>query len=358
MADTDIDAFLKDTQAAAASTHWPAPPDRGKRYRDSAADLLRWIGNIPERTFAAANAPGTTGIVSDDPAEQTRLRRAQDARQAQAVLDVGALGLPQATSMALHADEAMAGLFGGTLSRAAPRHTLGKALRDLDAGVSVSDVWRQTGWRRKGDRSLMYEIMNRPGVDWHIHGLTDAAGVAQRVRGIGLAGPHSGSYISFPELERAYPQFQGLKYELVLDPNVRQQGLFSGSAWMLRAAAPTLKELYVAVDHELQHGISFIENFARGASPRDIYSKLRVALQIQRGGGAVITPDEERHLMKIAEDLYKRFAGEVDAVNSTARMHLSPQERSIISPHTTEEVPESRQIFLGQQEQFDPYNIP
>jgi hypothetical protein len=68
----------------------------------------------------------------------------------------------------------------------------------------------------------------------------------------------------------------------------------------------------------------------------------------------VITPEEERYLWHIAEDFYKRFAGEVDANNAVARSRMSPHEQAIISPHTTESVPESRQISLRQDEPFDP----
>jgi hypothetical protein len=68
----------------------------------------------------------------------------------------------------------------------------------------------------------------------------------------------------------------------------------------------------------------------------------------------MITPEEERHLRKIGEEFCKRFAGEVLADNSVARMWMSPEERRLIPPWETESVPEDLQISLGQNEPFDP----
>lgn len=238
-----------------------------------------------------------------------------------------------------------AGIFGGKLAAGADMKALQEAEKMRMGGVHPDDVWRDTGWYRPAtDNQWKFEIPDNQA----------------RMMGHGLPYAEDGSAITGPskvmlphdKLYSQYPVLGDLKMRNTVYQNPANgigQGQFSPTAGIeghptIEVMAPDLKNATSIGLHELQHGAQGIEGFSPGANSSYYAGQIEKGLRAKPELGAW----DYDAIQKQAQDLYHRTAGEVEARNVQTRMAMTPNERKIIAPQHTQDVPYSQQMI------FDP----
>jgi hypothetical protein len=256
------------------------------------------------------------------------------------------------------AETGAAGVFGGKLSRTADLQNLGKASKMEAVGAPAADIWNETGWFRGGDRQWKYEIPD-----------TGATAINRGVRDEGnllnpeYMGPLS-DFLNHPELYEAYPSTRSIPTNISINP---EEGT-SGFHWRATGDRPSRLGLQTPIEwgdpnvggmdpaifHELDHVLQQREGFARGSNPE---------AELGRVAGRPVPPEfiskgitPERWQQALADELYRRQAGEVSARNAENRYGLAmlgrPEATSL--PNLTEDVPRSKQIVTFRSDTQDP----
>jgi hypothetical protein len=272
------------------------------------------------------------------------------------------------------------GMFAGPRAVGADMQMLAQAKEMAGYGIHPNDIWFKTGWFQGADGGWRYEIP-----DWNMtttagnapeqakfnqayNDLTDALLIRKNVEGgkghpddiaaeitkqlnrpvspqaIQMAyGYGSGTLrdalkemdahdprgqgvpisdvVQHPELWQAYPDLANRTISeagLLQLKNARVQGGYSPDFDVFRLSKnlPTRERLPVLA-HELQHAVQKREGWTPGAQ---------------------FTGDIEA---------YERNAGEVEARNTEKRLKLSPMERRLSLPWSTQDVPFEQQLLTG-----------
>lgn len=256
------------------------------------------------------------------------------------------------------------------------------------AGASREDIWRKTGWWRAKDGKWRVELPQTKMKD-------------ERALYRALIGGSEGRNITTldeimdaPELFKAYPQLKAtkivfspeevnpgepagwydrVKNEIVIfdaglialkDLPERERGLrdhyerIASSDEYLQNAFEEMDALGIdhgTVEQEREYARRWIEKQANGIN-RTNDTRIR-ELANDRGTWSVfgkIIHEVQHAVQRIEgfargasgeEDGYSRFAGEVEARNSSRREAMTPEERAATPPWATEDVPEDRQII-------------
>lgn len=225
------------------------------------------------------------------------------------------------------------GMFGGRLAKTADLRKLAQAERLEKAGTHTETIAKLTGWERGADGHWRFEIP-----DNNAKFRTDIPAFEQTTR----------DTFEHPELYKAYPELaQGTVRQT--SPGVSHHGINYGKNRLgINPEGPHPSSTML---HELQHSIQDIEGFAKGTNTvhgsEDILHRLRQSNH----------PDAPKVYKKAAEKLsksdefawkvYSNHAGEVEARNVQARMNMSPLERRLRPPSTTEDRPRRSQFITG-----------
>lgn len=191
-----------------------------------------------------------------------------------------------------------------------------------------------------------------------------------------------GDFLDHPGLFQAYPMLADYKLHLKVDrTSTKGQGMFVADFKSIYVTAETQEQIKDVLIHEIQHGIQYIENFARGSNARSLHNVVNsdilsifalgkpgkhfdpeniadviraantvipgfnaTSLSEVKALGLALKPKEKKELAhKIADaanfEVYKRHAGEVEARNAQRRGKLDAADRRLITPN--ERAPES-----------------
>jgi Large polyvalent protein associated domain 23 len=256
------------------------------------------------------------------------------------------------------AEVGAAGVFGGKLSRTADLPKLGKASKMEAVGAPPEDIWNETGWFRGADRQWKYEIPD-----------TGATAINRGVRDEGnllnpeYMGPLS-DFLNHPELYEAYPSTRSIPTNITINP---EEGT-SGFHWRATGDRPSRLGLQTPIEwgdpnvggmdpaifHELDHVLQQREGFARGSNPEAELGRVAGRPVPPELAGRGMTP--ERWQAELANELYRRQAGEVSARNAENRYGLAmlgrPEATSL--PNLTEDVPRNKQTVTFKSDTQDP----
>lgn len=101
------------------------------------------------------------------------------------------------------------------------------------------------------------------------------------------------------------------------------------------------KNMRGSILHEIQHAIQTIEGFEAGANARLIYTNLSLdkfkEVGVKKGGDLDINTKIE--LSNEANRRYKNTVGEIEARDTSSRMHLTKEDRKAVSPYSEENIP-------------------
>lgn len=219
-----------------------------------------------------------------------------------------------------------------------------------------------TGWERGADGKWRYEMP-----DAKIKDTMDVGGghIVKRYEDDMLwNGGKLFDVIDAPELFKAYPQLKGVRIDTdAIMNDMPSHGEYDSKTNTITIHADELKYMNDILNHEIQHAIQGIEEFATGGSPTTIRGEVKkrfneVTKQIKqlRAEGK---EDEAKALIEKNRGLYdaymknddfnsyKSLAGEVEARNVQERMNMTPEERRKTLAESTENVARKDQIFLG-----------
>jgi hypothetical protein len=251
------------------------------------------------------------------------------------------------------------GIFGGRLAKTANHKMLESAERLERAGATPDSIWKATGWGRGKDGRWRFEIndaeakLNSPITHRSKHVPAERA-------------------VDHPELFEAYPQLKTLGLG-PLPETSRAYGSYDGVDINISPGIGPDEQRKTLL-HELQHGVQYIEGFAKGGNPGmftndkqwDVeITKINRSLGlIARRLDAETTPIKEKQALSFAYNQltrlrssmvdrsnpytkYKRLAGEAESRNVENRMNLTPIEQAMRSPWVTEDVPRKLQKVIG-----------
>lgn len=273
------------------------------------------------------------------------------------------------------------------------------------AGVHLGENFSSSDWNNSGLNKRVERIFSKQQADsvqakFPEHKPTQYALDQWSIGGDVDKGVPAEVLLEHPRFEQAYPD---LKVTVTENPWLKSLASLhdgpDGGEVTLRGAgagpafAERNKNLML---HELQHGVQGVEGFASGGSPdmafrdprmwgaqgaagsdiawkmlQDKMQGLRSALPVeeyakQAWGSSEVTPEItsdyhtnylpsvkktlspelEASLQKtVAQEWYKRLAGEAEARLTQSRMNMTPQERQARPPWTMFDVPESEQII-------------
>lgn len=234
--------------------------------------------------------------------------------------------------------EVGAAIFAGPLARTANIRKLLRASEMERAGADADEVWYATGWQRGADDKWRFEIPDE----------ASQFKVGPRRYQLARGFEHGELFAAYPNMSRIPVQEKTMEGYL---------GLYYNSPEKIRLAAGMDPELKRSVMlHELQHAVQKREGFARGgqgpAVMDEFFEKLSTRVQQLRRTGHGTEADElERLAMAaankeedLAPEVYRRLAGEVEALNVEHRMGWPVEWRSTSPPSRTERIPRSQQI--------------
>lgn len=188
-------------------------------------------------------------------------------------------------------------VFAGQKAANSDKSSLASAMDMAERSVAPQQIWKDTGWMTGADGDWRFEIDDSvariKGFD-HTLGIPEVTTTSPeryldwveesmaRPRGVPL-----GQFFEHPKLFEAYPQLRNLAVKVVErspgDPKLASfnfSATFANSVlalvepYTLTGDDPSLVSL---LQHELQHGVQFIEGFARGASVSYFEEQLSIA---------------------------------------------------------------------------------
>lgn len=242
------------------------------------------------------------------------------------------------------------GMFAGRLARTADQEALARAERLAAEGADRNAIWNETGWFQGPDSKWRFEIddsgarIASPGV------VTDK--MPDRYGQLGNMLTHDRLFENYPDMGQMDARFtrsetSGGRYQPY--QNRDSEGLFDVYEEM-NARGQMPNSLRSVVLHEGQHAIQEREGLARGGN-RGQFTPEEIAMERSRasaqdsndwtsvGGGYGDMPDQQ-----VAQELYKRLAGETEARNVQTRMNMSADERRATPPWETQDIPDIDQI--------------
>lgn len=275
-----------------------------------------------------------------------------------------------------------AGMFGGKLAQTADLDKMRKAEEMVQYGKTASDIRKETNWFPTIGGILKYEIPDR-GTNW-VKGMEPSKILQSNLP----ASAEFGRVYKHPELFEAYPDLA--KMPLVISKNLGRgtRGGFQppdveGELGKVFIASPASgKAMRNVVLHEAGHVVQGIEDWPIGGSPFrpvkegtpawDIYQRIKkdatapmsreeYSAMIRDMGILTAPPDAyEKYIAGYKYDLpkskddqlkrwaaaeaYRRLAGEVESRNIQTRKDYTKEQRRIISPEASQDVPYSEQI--------------
>ncbi len=221
--------------------------------------------------------------------------------------------------------------FAGMRSRTADRYAKLTAMKRLAAGEDAETIRQETGWHKGKDGQWRYEIS-----DDTARMLVDGETIGQAMNGDAST---VGQVLDHPSLFAAYPDLARLPLDL-LPAEGRSRGSMGPAGASLRENLDMGTARSVLL-HELQHAIQNIEQFARGGNLDTVkgtseYRQLDATFQ-RRGQPTPVS---------VATEVYRRLAGEVEARNTQARLNMTTEERRLMEPELTADVPVERTIVV------------
>jgi len=284
---------------------------------NNAADNFRtWLDDLgatseklPEGSFMDPALPVNTGV---------------SARMV--VIDKPAVdeASPETTAPTEAGEPAVQFSFAGRKARGADMHALVSAQQRLMAGEAAETVRRETGWHLGADGKWRFEISD------HLASIAVPGSTARSVVDMarlnalndGRSRPLISDVLVHPRLFAAYPRLARIPIAMMpanATADARLRHLATGPVVEVQPNMAR-EALASTLVHELQHEIQNTEGFAKGGSADRFTSDFDKT-------GAVT---------------YRRLAGEVEARNTQARMHMTPRQRLEVSPEESADVRSSR----------------
>lgn len=323
------------------------------------------LASLPARTFEASERMRSGDVYNPAPAVE-------------AVTTMMGGALPWA-------ERGAAGIFGGRLAQTADLQKLALAEKLQAEGASSGHILSRTGWFQGADKKWRFEIP-----DQHSRLTQKAFDVIDRESNLATMKqtPQTGvlsDYLHHPELYAAYPEAANVP--VYIEParagaggsfgaGMTRPGDISQADIVLNAAA---KDPRSVVLHEGQHLIQHAEDFAPGANTfglkpntpawgvyEGILKKLSsptpeaeiahllspeytYADYVKEYRAAMKSPEKRAALDRMAQETavreaYQRSAGEAEARAVQTRRDYTPEQRQIIPPEATYDIPLDRQI--------------
>ena len=252
----------------------------------------------------ARGAAGALPILGEAMDVQEMIRGIQERSPGRAAMGAAGLALPFV---------GFSGIFAGARSAGADKALLAQAEKLAKEGESAEKIWQDTGWWVKTKEGPSppggqprYEIPDRPA--------KFLPKVAKRREATRMEDvlQHPELFQAYPELGRApFNPISGLPYEASWDPST---GMLMQKELAKYATAG--KGLST---HELQHGVQQLEGLPRGGDPDEM-----MALGVRP---------------EVADEIYRRLAGEAEARAAMSRMGFTPAERRAFPPWQSYDVP-------------------
>lgn len=286
--------------------------------------------------------------------------------------------------------------FAGRRSATAHLDLLDVARTQLAAGVDPEQVRVETGWSMGPDGLPRYEISDHLAFLKGVGTFGDI--VMKRRAALKTEGPtYLPDILYHPELFEAYPSLREMEVQFI-PAGVRADARVGDDVFIEVRETLNAEDALSKVLHEVQHLIQSIEEFALGGSPenafadpgsspgasieglsaaqrifqdllveairpltleqfnqsvwargdidqevRDAYGEYLLAHQ-KHSASPAVSADVQR---RAASQWYRRLAGEVEARNVQARLHLGVEERKAISPNSTADMGADRIIVLS-----------
>ena len=236
-------------------------------------------------------------------------------------------------------------MVAGKLAKTADLDML-KIAEDAEAqGMSKEKIFDATGWFKGKDGQWRFEIDDS--VAKFNQGLFEDA-TREGIK------PMSHRLLDNPKLREAYLD--------VSYPVKSLKGEMGGAFYPVgkRIEMGAIGGGKKTLSHELQHGIQNKEGFARGGSPDDIQRQMDKQLYSLRAQAGKMSrgeiPYDEAKMQQLIQaqkeadaldsiTAYKRLAGEVEARNVQSRLGLLADDRRMLAPWKTEDVPFSEQLI-------------
>lgn len=207
------------------------------------------------------------------------------------------------------------GMFAGKRALTADKALLAQAEKMSGQGRTADEIWKETGWwvsTKEGPNppggEPRFEISDQPS-RWQSKKMQLRPKGQQTMEDV----------LHHPELYEAYPGLgmtkltpvQGLRGEASYTPG---EGMQIAKEWAKKASAG--KALSA---HEMQHAVQGLEGWPIGGGTQEL-----VNLGIRPA---------------VAEDIYKRLAGEAEARATMSRLSMSAERRRQIPPWQSYDVP-------------------
>jgi len=235
----------------------------------------------------------------------------------------GIAGTAMTGSLPFGAPKGALRMFGGWNAETADHAALSKAQNLKATGADRQAIWDQTGWFEGPDKHWRFEIPD------------DLATL-----GTPKNAPPGYSRLYHDDLGDAYPELWGSTQQSIRESPV-MAGRYEAQDGVIHAQGPTAADQRSVALHELQHAIQSQEGFARGANPRSF-----TATEWEAAGLPMLSESKNaaQAQERWARDQYHRTAGEVEARNVQTRRDFTPEQRRVIPPWETQDVPDAQQI--------------
>lgn len=325
---------------------------------------------LAQSAYSAVTLPGDVYAGKVDPTSEEGIQRSAD-------LAGFMVGGSMPIAKAVGGVDGTLGSFAGVKSRTADRSLLKLAQDAEDLGFDPEQVRKSTGWMRGAEDRWKYEI-DDSNSKFDFKSLED--------------GNRRNLYqvLDHPELYDAYPELKEVRVKL----NPSQRGASYNNQTNIITLGSKFHD-HGTLMHEVQHAIQEIEGFAKGGAPKEAgpsdagkYYKLKyedeidklrpeflnLSAKLRKDPKGLSAEEVSRYNQlgnifnkyseyKFAGDNkayenYRALAGEVEANNTSTRLHLNERQRQDISPLMTEDVGRSQQIVRMQPSYVDPYTQP
>ena len=223
-------------------------------------------------------------------------------------LMAGVAGATVGAGALMQGEDAEASFLGQT-AKMANKAALEIARKMKDTGATKDEIFDKTGWFQGADDAWRFEVDDSQ----------MSVNAPQGVAGSGRLGDR----VDHAELMDNYPDMRDMQATIAPQNTGRGRGSYSPGSDSISVAGD---DQYIpsGVMHEAQHAIQAREGFARGGSHSEF--------------GPAIEDGPSPYQQ------YRNLAGEVEARNVQGRLNMSPDERKLLPPWTTEDVPRSEQI--------------
>lgn len=243
-------------------------------------------------------------------------------------------------------------IFAGPMARTANRKMLQRAEELAAQNAPREQIWSETGWFKGPDQKWRFEIDDSA--------LAVTAGKGRGfergpIKNTAVAENYDTSNIVTRVDNFDSPSYGEAKRNATMPPWLSGASFVEPGGWFrgpkqvveLQALDSELRKLGA---HETQHIVQKLEGFARGGSP-SVFSpaelsaeRARLTKEYRRSMFGSAKDPAEMTQAEVAERLYARLAGEVEARTVEKRLDYSPEKRRQTPPWMDYDVPESQQI--------------